>query len=259
MESVVDYWTSKALLDWQVEMGADEAICDAPIDRYALEDKKPAPKINQAETKPPEPAPTPEINASELAQTAASASQDLDGLRTAIEAFEHCDLKLAARNFIFSDGVAGSDVMIITDAPNREDDRAGHLMAGQSGALLDKMLAAIGLGRSGENAVYLAPVIPWNPPQNRDLNLNELAMMVPFLKRHIELAAPKILVLMGNGPCQALMGRSGMTRLRGTWAEIGNLAALPMFAPSYLLTNNAAKRDAWADLLALKSRMKDQI
>ena len=82
-------------------------------------------------------------------------------------------------------------------------------------------------------------------------------MMVPFLKRHIKLAAPKILVLMGNGPCQTLIGRSGMTRLRGKWETAEGLTALPMFAPSYLLTNKAAKRDARNDLLALKSRRKD--
>ncbi len=257
MESAVDYWTSKALLDWQVEMGADEAMCDEPIDRYALEDKKPAPKVKPADTAPPEPTPEPQVDTAAIAQSTAQAAQDLDGLRAAMLAFEHCDLKAAARNFIFSDGTAGSDVMIITDAPDRDDDRAGQLMAGRAGVLFDKMFAAIGLARTGDNAVYMAPVIPWNPPQNRDPNATELAMMVPFLKRHIELAAPKVLVLMGNGPCHALMGRSGMTRLRGKWADVENVPALPVFAPSYLLTNGPSKRDAWADLLALKSRMKD--
>ncbi len=257
MESAVEYWTTKALLDWQVEMGVDEAICDAPIDRYALEDKKPAPKTPAINTAPPEPVQEPEINTADVAQSTAAAAQDLDGLRAAMLAFEHCDLKVAARNFIFSDGVAGSDVMIITDAPDRDDDRAGQMVSGRTGVLFDKMLAAIGLNLVGENAVYMAPVVPWNPPQNRDPNAEEWAMMVPFLKRHIALANPKILVLMGNGPCQALLGRSGMTRLRGKWADVAGLPALPMFAPSYLLNTGAAKRDAWADLLALKSRLKD--
>jgi len=257
MESAVEYWTSKALLDWQVEMGADEAICDAPIDRYALEAKKPAPKVNQDAAAPPEPTPEPEINTAELAQSAASTASDLESLRATMMAFEHCDLKAAARNFIFADGVANSDVMIVTDAPDRNDDRAGKLYSGPTGVLFDKMLAAIGLARTGEHTVYMAPVLPWNPPQNRDPNGDELTMMMPFLKRHIELASPKILVLMGNGPCQAMIGRSGMTRLRGKWNEAAGLPALPMFAPSYLLSNGAAKRDAWADLLSLKSRLKD--
>ena len=125
--------------------------------------------------------------------------------------------------------------------------------------LLDKMLAAIDMGRSGDAPVYAAPILPWNPPQNREPNAQEIAMMLPFLLRHIELAAPKVLILMGNGPCQALLKKTGMTRLRGTWAEAAGLPALPMFAPSYLLTNTAAKRDAWTDLLALKSRLKDPL
>ena len=257
MESGMEFWTAKAILDWQVEMGADEAICDAPIDRYALEDKKPAPRPAQATSEaPPPPQATPEVDVVGAAQTAANAAQDLDGLRAAMAAFVHCPLKAAARNLVFCDGVAGAPVMIITDAPDRDEDRAGAMFAGRSGVLLDKMLAAIGLGRSGDAPIYAAPVLPWNPPQNRDPQSDELAMMLPFLQRHITLAAPKILVLMGNGPCQALLNKNGMTRLRGGWTEAAGLPALPMFAPSYLLANTSAKRDAWADLLSLKSRLK---
>ncbi|WP_296417050.1 uracil-DNA glycosylase [Pseudooctadecabacter sp.] len=257
MESAAEYWTSKALLDWQVEMGADEAICDTPVDRYALGAKKPAPKAAPvAEAPPPAPEPV-DIDAVQVAREAAAAASDLEGLQAAMFAFEHCDLKNGARNFIFADGVAGSAVMIVTDAPDREDDRAGQIMSGRSGVLFDKMIGAIGLSRVGETSVYIAPVCPWNPPQNRDANADELAMMEPFLKRHIELAAPKLIVLMGNGPCQALLGRSGMTRLRGTWAKAVDRPALPIFAPSFLMANGAAKRDAWADLLALKARLKD--
>lgn len=254
----MDYWTAKALLDWQVEMGVDEAIQDTPIDRYALEDKKPTPKA-AAVAKPPAPPPVPtpqDIDKVAAARAAADAAQDLDGLRAAISAFEMCSLKAGARNLVFADGVAGAPVMFVTDAPDRDDDRAGRMFAGQSGVLLDKMLAAIGLGRSGTAPVYLAPVVPWNPPQNSDPNAEDIAMMLPFLKRHIALAAPKIIVLMGNSPCHALIGKSGMTRLRGGWTEAEGLPALPMFAPSYLLGNGAAKRDAWADLLALKARLK---
>lgn len=257
MESATEFWTAKAALDWQVEMGADEAICDAPIDRYALEAKKPAPKVEAvAETAAVVPE-APEVDAVAVARDAANAAQDLDGLKAAMMAFEHCALKAGARNLVFSDGVAGSAVMIITDAPDREEDKAGAMFVGRSGVLLDKMLGAIGLDRGGEAPVYIAPALPWNPPQNREPNAQELAMMVPFLERHIALAAPKILILMGNGPCQALLRKNGMTRLRGGWVEAAGLPALPMFAPTYLLTNPHAKRDAWADLLSLKSRLKD--
>ncbi len=266
MESGMEYWTAKALLDWQVEMGVDEAIGDEPVDRYALQDVKPATKPVQAPSTPPTTAPSiptaaPEIDQVSAARDAANAAQDLAGLRAAMGAFEGCVLKDAARNLVFSDGVAGAPVMIIADAPDREDDRAGKMFAGRSGALLDKMLAAIGLGRSGDAQIYAAPVLPWNPPQNRDPNAGEIAMMLPFLQRHIALAAPKLLILMGNGPCQALLNKSGMTRLHGGWTDVQigsvSMPAIPTFAPSYLLTTPSAKRDAWGDLLSLKARLKD--
>lgn len=255
MESAVDYWSAKALLEWQIEMGADEAIADTPVDRYALQDKAPEPpKPASAKAAPSAPVKTPEVDAVAAAKTAAFAARDLAGLQAALTAFTHCPLKDAARNTIFADGTAGSPVMFLTDAPDRDDDRAGKLLSGPAGKLFDKMLAAIGLSRE---SVYMAPVLPWRPPTNRDADAGELAMMRPFLERHIDLAAPKLLILMGNGPCQALLQRSGMTRLRGKWAEAAGIDALPMFAPAYLMSTPTAKRDAWADLLSLKSRLKD--
>lgn len=259
MESGFDYWAAKAALDWQVEMGADEAIADAPIDRYRLEDKKPAAKGVAPAPPPPAPTATDDIDTVTEAQRAAAGAHDLATLKTALAKFDHCPLKAGARNMVFSGGVAGSPVMIVTDPPDRADDRAGHLFAAPSGVLIDKMLTAIGLGRDGDGAVYLAPVLPWNPPQNRDPNTDEMAMMRPFLERHIALADPKIVVLMGNGPCQMLIGKGGMTRLRGGWTEVAGRPAIPMFAPAYLMQNQAAKRDAWADLLALKARLKGMI
>ena len=258
MESALDFWTAKAQLDWQVEMGVDEAIGDTPLDRYALEDKAPVTRAAAPENTPAQanPAPVEEVDAVAVARAAAQAASDLDGLRAAMAAFEHCPLKAAARHLIFADGVPGSRVMILTDAPDRNEDRAGRLFAGPSGVLLDKMLGAIGLGRSGDDAVYAAPVLPWNPPQNREPNAAEMAMMLPFLERHVDLAAPDVLVLMGNGPCQALLKKTGMTRLRGRWTEACGLPALPIFPPAHLLTNPAAKRDAWADLLALKAHLR---
>lgn len=253
----MEFWSAKAALDWQVEMGADEAIGDEAIDRYALEVKKPAPKAKAAPDAPSVMPEAPKVDPVAVARDAANAAQDLAGLKAAMTAFELCDLKVAARNLVFSDGVAGAPVMIITDAPDREEDKAGAMFVGRSGVLLDKMLAAIGLGRASEAPVYIAPVLPWNPAQNGDASLGDLAMMRPFLERHIELSAPKILILMGNGPCQTLLGKSGMTRMRGRWTDAMSRPAIPMFAPSYLLTNVGAKRDAWVDLLSLKARLRD--
>lgn len=255
MIAALDFHTARALLDWQVELGATDAICDAPVDRYALE--RPAPAA-------PSQAPAPEV-ASEpetpdevaVATEAARAAQDLDGLRAAMAAFEGCELKRGARNLVFADGIAGARVMIVGEAPGRDEDREGRPFVGRAGQLLDRMFAAIGLGRDRPDApLYITNMLPWRPPQNRDPRPDEIAMMLPFMRRHIELAAPEVLVLMGNISCQALLGRKGITRLRGHWTEAAGLPALPMVHPAYLLRNPAAKRETWADLLALQARLR---
>ncbi|MEO1097401.1 MAG: uracil-DNA glycosylase, partial [Bacteroidota bacterium] len=153
------------------------------------------------------------------------------------------------------DGTAGARVMIIGEAPGRDEDREGKPFVGRAGQLLDKMLGAIGLSR--DESVYITNVLPWRPPQNRDPKPDEIAMMQPFLHRHITLADPDVLVVVGNHACQALLGKRGITRLRGDWTEARGKPALPMFHPAYLLRNPAAKREAWADLLSLQARLRD--
>jgi DNA polymerase len=251
-----------ALLDWQIELGATEAICDTPVDRYALpHNTAPATAARAAGPKgaaaaPPKPAP--EVDAVAEAKAAASAAPDLAALQAAMAAFEHCPLKRGARNLVFSDGIAGAPVMIVGEAPGRDEDREGRPFVGRAGQLLDRMLAAIEMGRADEAApVYITNVLPWRPPQNRDPSPEEIAMMRPFLLRHIALAQPKLLVVMGNISAQALLGKRGITRLRGHWTEAAGLPALPMFHPAYLLRNPASKRESWADLLALKARLLD--
>jgi DNA polymerase len=120
------------------------------------------------------------------------------------------------------------------------------------------MLAAISLSRDNPDpgqAVYITNILPWRPPQNRTPSAEEIAMMVPFVARHVELAAPEVLVLMGNVACQGLLGQKGITRLRGQWTEAFGLPCLPMLHPAYLLRTPAAKRHSWADLLALQARL----
>ena len=257
MESANTYWADRALLEWQVELGATEAICDAPVDRYdvpaAVEKPKTAPSpVNSIDVSPEKP------DAVQVATQAASAAQTLDELSAALGRFDLCDLKKGARNLVFSDGIAGARVMIVGEAPGRDEDLAGKPFVGKAGQLLDKMLAAIGLGRDREDApVYITNVLPWRPPQNRDPKPDEIAMMRPFLMRHIELAKPELIVIVGNWSCQALLGKRGITRLRGQWTQVADLPALPMFHPAYLLRNPEVKREAWADLLSLKARLRD--
>lgn len=256
MESALDYHTAKALLEWQVEFGVDEAISDTPINRFEV---KPEPKKQPvASAAQPEPATppvkVPEVDTVAVARDAAQAAQDLAALQAALGAFEHCELRRGARNLVFSDGVPGARVMVIGEAPGREEDREGRPFVGRAGQLLDKMLGAIDLSRS-EN-VYITNVLPWRPPQNRDPKPDEIAMMLPFLQRHVELAQPDVLILMGNISCQAVLAKRGITRLRGTWEQAFGKPALPMFHPAYLLRSPEKKREAWADLLELKAKLR---
>ena len=254
-----DFHHSLALLDWQIELGATEAIEEKPVNRYELPDK-PAAKKKAAETSvaPRAAAVADKTDVVEEARKAARGAQDLDQLRAALAGFQHCELKRGARNLVFSDGVAGAKVMIIGEAPGREEDMQGRPFVGRAGQLLDRMLGAIDMGRDHQSdPVYITNVVPWRPPQNRDPSSEEIAMMRPFVERHIALAKPEVLVIMGNISAQALLGKRGITRLRGQWAEAIGVPALPMFHPAYLLRNTSAKREAWADLLSLQARLQD--
>ncbi len=254
MDSQIDHATARALLDWQIELGATDAICEAPINRYDLSDTP---------RKPATPAAVPmaeatRVNAVVEARQVAENAQNLARLQAAMAAFEHCELKRGARNLVFSDGNPEARVMIIGEAPGRDEDTQGKPFVGRTGQLLDKMLAAIDLDRhakTGEDAVYITNVLPWRPPQNRDPKPEEIAMLLPFVQRHVQLINPDAIVLMGNSSCQAGLGKRGITRLRGNWAEAYGKPALPMFHPAYLLRNPAAKREAWTDLLELKARL----
>lgn len=256
MESALDWHTARAMLEWQAEMGVDEAILATPVDRFAAEEEAKAKAeaaraqtVGQAAQRVAEP----EVDPIEESVKAAKGAQDLAGLQAAMAAYPHCPLKRGARNLVFSDGVAGAKVMLIGEAPGRDEDLQGKPFVGRAGQLLDKMLAAIDLSR--EDSAYITNVLPWRPPQNRDPKPEEIAMMLPFLKRHIALAKPEVIVIVGNISCQALLGKRGITRLRGNWTQAEGKPALPMFHPAYLLRNPAAKREAWADLLEIRAKL----
>jgi uracil-DNA glycosylase family 4 len=253
MESI-DFHSARAVLEWQVELGATEAIGDAPVNRYEMSKEVEKPAVPSLSA----PAIVPQTDPVEAARAAASQAGSLEDLRAAMAAYEHCELKKGARNLVFCDGDPAARVMIIGEAPGREEDLQGRPFVGPAGQLLDRMLAAIDMSRDATLApVYITNVLPWRPPQNRDPKPEEIAMMRPFLERHVALAKPDYLVLFGNISCQAVLGKRGITRLRGAWSEAFGLPTLPMVHPAYLLRTPAAKRDAWADLLALKARLRD--
>jgi len=252
-----EFHETLAALEWQVELGADEAIGETPCNRYDEVAKPVKPKETVVETLA---APVPVDMAVASAQIAAGCG-DLDALRTAVETFEGCALKRGARNTVFADGNPNARVMIVGEAPGREEDRAGKPFVGPSGQMLDKMLAAIGLSRMAEardEAVYITNVLPWRPPQNRDPLEEEKAIMKPFLMRHIALVKPDVLLLVGNPSSQTLLNTDqGVTKLRGQWHEVAGIPALPIFHPAYLLRVPAKKREAWADLLMLKAKLNE--
>ena len=254
---------AKAQLEWQVELGATEAIGDVPVNRYDLPDSQPKPKLKNAATAniiAPSGSGDAGGDATVFAEQMAAEARDLGQLQRAVERFELCQLKRGAKTTVFADGNPAARVMIIGEAPGRDEDLQGLPFVGRAGQLLDKMFAAIGMARDAVDAaasVYITNILPWRPPQNRDPSPDEIAMLLPFVKRHVELAQPELLVLMGNVSCLALLGRKGITRLRGNWTTALNLSALPMFHPAYLLRNPQAKREAWHDLLMLQARLRE--
>ena len=156
-----------------------------------------------------------------------------------MDGFEGCALKQGARNLVFADGDPRARVMVIGEAPGREEDREGLPFVGRSGQLLDRMLAAIGLSRRAEDpraGAYITNVLPWRPPQNRDPSGDEAAKMLPFLFRHMELAEPEFLLLLGSPAARAVLGAEfGVTRLRGKWHEWRGVPVMVTFHPAALL------------------------
>jgi DNA polymerase len=194
---------------------------------------------------------------SRAARAVAEAATTLEELRTALAAFEGCNLRLTATQMVFADGTPGSRVMLVGEAPGRDEDLQGLPFVGRSGQLLDRMLAAIDLSRE---SVYIANVVPWRPPGNRDPAPHETAACLPFIKRQIELSDPDFLVLLGKSAAHTLRETSeGILKLRGRWRNYDTghrvIQALPTLHPAYLLRQPLQKRYAWRDLLMLKAAL----
>jgi DNA polymerase len=196
--------------------------------------------------------------AAQSARRSAETATTIEELAAAVAGFDDCPLKRTATNTVFIDGNPAAPILIIGEAPGADEDRIGRPFVGRAGQLLDRMLAAIDLDRSG---VQITNVIYWRPPGNRKPTSAETAACLPFVLRHIALAQPKVLVLAGGTAATALLPTSdGITRLRGRWFDLAvpRLAApvptLPMFHPAFLLRSPERKRDAWRDLLALRAR-----
>jgi uracil-DNA glycosylase len=265
------------LLAWQAAAGADEAISEAPVDRYkaaagAPPPTKPlaapaAPIAKPAAAKPaaprvaakPAPASIPLTPAAVSARDLAGAAKSLEELVEALAAFDGCALKKTATNLVFADGNPKARIMFVGEAPGADEDRAGKPFVGVSGQLLDRMLGWIGLNRT---KFYITNIVFWRPPGNRPPTSDEVAACLPFVARHIELVAPAILVPVGGPATEALLRRGeGISKSHGRWYDyqtpgLGEpIPAMPMFHPAFLLRSPAQKRAAWRDLLNLEQKL----
>ena len=187
-----------------------------------------------------------------------TAISSLDALRAAMAAYEGCALKNTASNMIFADGNPAARLMVIGEVPGRDEDRVGLPLVGSAGQLFDRMLNTIGLSRAD---IYITTLIPWRPPGNRTPTDEEMALLMPWLRRHIQLADPAQILLLGGAPAKALLPQpGGILKLRGRWHDVdaGDGVARPTMAtlhPSYLIRSPAQKRLAFADLLALADKL----
>jgi DNA polymerase len=191
------------------------------------------------------------------ARAAAREAASLEELGARLAAFEGCSLKATAKNLCFYRGRPQARLMLIGEAPGRDEDLEGQPFVGPAGLLLDKMLAAIGLS---ERDVHIANIVYWRPPGNRTPTPQEAQACRPFLERQIELVAPAFIVLLGGAAAKHLLGvADGIMRMRGKWREleIGSVKArtVATLHPAYLLRTPAAKRLAWRDLLLVKAAL----
>jgi uracil-DNA glycosylase len=261
---------SLAALSWLLDAGADEAIGETPVDRFVARPAMPAPaapKPTPPPARPEGPRPLAQItpaNTGPLGVDGFSSALDISArcaslaeLKAALEAFDGSQLKKVAKNTVFADGNPASGVLFVGEAPGRDEDEAGLPFVGRAGKLLDKMMAAIGLDRT---SAYITNVMPWRPPDNRNPDPAEVAMCIPFLRRHIELVSPRIVILLGAVAARHVLGvNEGIMKLRGRWLEyrIGTemIPVMPTLHPAYLLRQPAHKKLAWRDLQAVADRL----
>jgi len=201
----------------------------------------------------------------EDARKAVAKAETLAALQAAIEGFDGCILKKTARNTVFSRGNPEAPVMIVGEAPGRDEDEQGKPFVGRSGQLLDRMIRAS--GHDPETDVYISNILNWRPPGNRTPSTEEIAICLPLIERHIALVKPKVLVFAGGVSAQALLrATTGIMKLRGRWAEYRlkdangepgeHVDAMPLFHPAFLLRRPQEKARAWRDWLEVVKRVE---
>jgi uracil-DNA glycosylase family 4 len=256
---------AEALLAWYEAMGVDEAIGEAPVNCFAVpalgpSSSEPPPQARDL-AKPPRQsvvAARPAASDSPLDRSRIAQAASLAELEAMVAQFEGCALKRTAKSLCFARGNQEARLMLIGEAPGRDEDLQGKPFVGRAGQLLDRMLAAIGLA---EEHVYITNTIYWRPPGNRTPTPQEVEACAPFLARQIELLSPQVLVLLGSAAAKSILGTSeGIMRLRGKWlthqSAGRSIATLATLHPAYLLRKPEDKRHAWRDLLMVKEAIE---
>jgi DNA polymerase len=193
----------------------------------------------------------------EKAKELASKCNSLDELHQTLSEFDGCGLKRTAKNLVFYRGQAQADLMIIGEAPGREEDIVGKPFVGAAGQLLDRMLQAININ---SNNAHITNLVYWRPPGNRAPTHEETTICRPFLDKQIELVSPKLIVLLGGEAAKQLYQTTmGITKLRGKWKKIPDsphaMDTIATFHPAYLLRTPLAKRLVWQDLQTLRDKL----
>lgn len=206
---------------------------------------------------PNNPVPRRQAPAVASAREAARTARTLDELQALLDQFDGCPLKATAKSLCFYRGAPEARIMVIGEAPGRDEDIAGKPFVGRAGQLLDRMLAAVGLS---EADVHITNIVYWRPPGNRTPTPEEAQACRPFLERQIELVSPELMLTLGGPAAKAILDTSdGILKVRGRWREMRvgarTIRVMPTLHPAYLLRQPEAKRQAWRDLLQLKGTL----
>ena len=186
-------------------------------------------------------------------------SEKLICLKNKIKSIEDCELKKFAKNIVFSDGNPKSQIMIVGEGPGEKEDMIGKPFVGEAGMLLNKMLDAIKIKRE---KIYITNVVNYRPPNNRKPEFSEIKRYSVFLREHISIINPKILILMGSTAMEALLGQKlKISKERGKWKEIiinqRTFLTILTFHPAYLLRQPDQKKFSWEDLKNMRKKIDE--
>jgi uracil-DNA glycosylase len=256
-----------SFLPWLVEMGADEVLLDAPVNRFVTPAApveavaRPAAKVPLLKTIPPPPPPRRPISTDEQSPEAlAGQATTLTELKSAFAAFKSHPLQRTATQLCFLSGAGNARVLVLCDKPRNAEDQTGDVLAEKHRVLAERMFMAIGLcgfeGLENTEQVMLANFVPWRPPGNRSLTEKEARDCVPFTLRLLEIARPQLILCFGSLPGQYLAGGDpAIVKARGQWLSVNSIPLLTTFHPETLLKSPQSKRLAWVDLQAFRARL----